>query len=144
MTEQLVDLSYFLVIGGITGTRENSMIKSLNRHQSQRSIILIAVIAITAIFFYFYRAEAQTNEFKGWFSIIWGDNQDDSTKTKYILTNDRGEDIQLVLDDTLMRSQGGILSFNRKYVAVQGSLATTSEEDGQDVVNVTSIVIIQS
>jgi len=75
----------------------------------------------------------------GWFSIIWGDGPEGATQMGYTLTNDSGV-TPLLLDETLAQSLGGVLSFDRKYVNVEGIWATPlSDEGATTVLNVSSI-----
>lgn len=86
--------------------------------------------------------EGQTRLQSGWLSIMWGDGLDGSSQTVYTLTDDNGQTTVLSLDETLAQSLGGVLSFNRKYVNVQGVWAAPiSERDPSTVLNVTSISI---
>jgi M6 family metalloprotease-like protein len=79
----------------------------------------------------------------GWFSIIWGDSKDGKEAVRYTLTEANGQTIELALDEETLRPQGGVLAFNRKYVAVQGSMAAAAQGQGAaDVLNVTSITLL--
>jgi len=74
----------------------------------------------------------------GWFSIIWGDSLEGTSQTVYTLTDDRGQTTILMLDETLAQSLGGVLSFNRKYVNVQGVWASPLTGHGTSIkLNVT-------
>ncbi len=81
----------------------------------------------------------------GWFSIIWGDAPDGTSSTIYTLTDDFGQTTGLLLDETLAKSQGEVLSFNRKYVNIQGVLpASYPAQSAFAVLKVSSISLAQS
>ena len=69
--------------------------------------------------------EGQPGSSSGWFNIIWGDGRDGGTETIYTLTDDGGQTTRLFVDQTLSRSVGGVLWFNRKRVNVTGVSATS-------------------
>jgi M6 family metalloprotease-like protein len=76
----------------------------------------------------------------GWFSIIWGDGPEGESQMGYTLTDDSGQATPLLLDETLAQSLGGVLSFDRKYVSVEGVWAAPlSDQGAPTVLNVTSI-----
>jgi M6 family metalloprotease-like protein len=76
----------------------------------------------------------------GWFSIIWGDGLDGKSQTLYTLTDDTGQTTLLSLDETLAQSSGGILSFDRRVVSVQGIWTTLlPSSDASARLKVTSI-----
>ncbi len=80
----------------------------------------------------------------GRFSIIWGDSRgptDVIPKTRYILTQDSGVSINLVLNDPIAGLEGGILSLNRKYVTVTGIWADVSAQGGNPDFHVTGISV---
>ena len=69
--------------------------------------------------------EGQAWSSSGWFNIIWGDGRDGGTETIYTLTDDGGQTTHLFVDETLSRSVGGVLWFDRKRVNVTGVSATS-------------------
>ena len=84
--------------------------------------------------------EGQPWSISGWFSIIWGDGHEGESQMVYTLADDSGQAIPLLLDETLAQSLGGVLSFNRKYVSVEGVWAAPlSDQGAPTVLNVTSI-----
>jgi hypothetical protein len=84
--------------------------------------------------------EGQAWSQAGWFSIIWGDGSEGETQERYTLTDDAGQTTTLVMDETLAQSLGGALSFDRKYVSVEGvSAAPSSDQGTSTIVNVSSI-----
>ena len=83
----------------------------------------------------------------GWFTILWGDghSNSDGKKTRYTLTDDTGKTTRLFVSDTVARSIGGVLSINRKRVAVKGSLASVPASGGSSsILKVSSIQILPS
>lgn len=50
----------------------------------------------------------------GWFHIIWND------RARYVLINDQGRSVELLLDEDLARPFGGPRAFNRKRVKIVG------------------------
>ena len=67
-----------------------------------------------------FPVERQRWSLSGWFNIVWGDGPEGATQTIYTLTDDSGEITPLFLDETLSRSVGGVLWFDRKKVNVEG------------------------
>jgi len=67
-----------------------------------------------------FPVEGQPWSLSGWFNIVWGDGPKGATQTIYTLTDDSGEITPLFLDETLSRSVGGVLWFDRKKVNVEG------------------------
>ena len=74
--------------------------------------------------------EGQPWSSSGWFNIVWGDGREGATETIYTLTDDGGQTIRLLLDETLSRSAGGVMSFDRKRVNVAGVWATSRIAQG--------------
>ena len=74
--------------------------------------------------------EGQSWSTSGYFNIIWGDGTEGATQTIYTLTDDSGQKTPLWLDESLSRSVGGILWFNRKQVNVAGVWATAISVQG--------------
>ncbi len=68
---------------------------------------------------------AEQVSLSGWLSIVWGDSRDESSIV-YTLTDEKGQETMLQLDETVAKKLGGVLKFNGKYVNVQGILATPS------------------
>lgn len=59
----------------------------------------------------------------GWFLVVWSDPQPDglpSNGPAYLLRDDSGRSIRLLLDADLLRSQGGVLALDRRRVTVTG------------------------
>jgi hypothetical protein len=76
----------------------------------------------------------------GWFNIIWGDGPDGASQMGYSLTDDGGQTTALLLDEALAQSLGGVLSFDRKHVSVDGVWAPPlSDQVAPTEINVTSI-----
>ena len=67
----------------------------------------------------------------GWFHIIWADRPSGShpePATRYILIDDQGQWIRLLLEESLVKPLGGPLALNRKRVKIMG--ARVSESPG--------------
>ena len=83
----------------------------------------------------------------GRFSIIWGDSKGPAEikpETRYILTQETGVSINLVLNDPIVGLEGGVLSLNRKYVTVTGIWADVSAQGGNPDFHVTGITLVPS
>ncbi|MCL7486899.1 MAG: hypothetical protein M8357_01830 [Desulfobulbaceae bacterium] len=65
----------------------------------------------------------------GWFSIIWGDSKDGKSSMIYTLTDEKGQQILLQVDEAVVRKLGGVLKFNGKYVNVEGTSAIPPENN---------------
>ena len=50
----------------------------------------------------------------GWFHVVW------NGEPRYVLVDDQGRWIELLLDEALVRPFGGPLAFNRKRVRIEG------------------------
>ncbi len=91
---------------------------------------------------------AQTDEdmsLEGWFSIIWGDGLPGTGETHevYFLTTLSGETTRLFINEELAQSAGGVLSLDRKFVAVQGNMpAQKSLAISSPTLQVTSISLL--
>jgi M6 family metalloprotease-like protein len=86
----------------------------------------------------------QTWSQSGWFSITWGDSTGGTSQAAYTLTDNSGQTTVLLIDERLAQSLGGVLSFNRKYVSVQGVWAAPLSAQGTStVLNVTSISLVR-
>jgi hypothetical protein len=91
------------------------------------------------------RAVAQAVSLSGHFHVIWENAPPDPTRgavveggARYVLIDDQGQWIELLLDETLI--EGGPLAFNRKRVRIEGAgvdapseQALVSPEQGQRV-----------
>jgi M6 family metalloprotease-like protein len=87
--------------------------------------------------------EGQTWSQSGWFSITWGDSTGGESQAVYTLTDNSRQTTVLLIDERLAQSLGGVLSFNRKYVSVQGVWAAPlSAQGAPTVLNVTSLSIV--
>ncbi|MBC8422418.1 MAG: hypothetical protein H8E01_00145 [Chloroflexi bacterium] len=72
----------------------------------------------------------------GWFTTIWGDPKPGPGGKPieiYMLTDDTGQSTQLLLNEELARSLGGILSLNRKRVIVEGKWVRPTVLETQSV-----------
>ena len=88
----------------------------------------------------------QIQSLSGWFSIIWGDNIDDSqSDVVYMLSDGKGQTTLLSINDSVAQSLGGLLGLNRKYVTVYGTQKPTSLND-QEITTflVTDISLVRS
>lgn len=78
----------------------------------------------------------------GWLNIVWGDGSEGQSETIYTLTDDNGQVTPLFLEETLSRAAGGILSFDRKRVNVEGVWAGPLSRQGEATgLKVTSIFL---
>jgi hypothetical protein len=59
-------------------------------------------------------AVGQQRTLSGWFHVVW------NGAPRYVLVDDQGQWIELLLDETLVRPFGGPLAFNRKRVRIEG------------------------
>ncbi len=90
-----------------------------------RKILLSGVIFITLLF-PIIPVHARSNEITGWFSVIWGDGapgSNTSPTSVLLLTDDNGQSTRIQLDETELEAAGGILTFNRRRVAIKGTWA---------------------
>jgi M6 family metalloprotease-like protein len=65
----------------------------------------------------------------GWFAIVWADPPRGVTEAPppvYLLFDDAGGSTRLMLDETQVAGQGGVLALNRKRVRVQGVVQETA------------------
>ena len=90
---------------------------------------------------------AAETSLEGWFATIWGDSRDGRSSTVYTLTDAKGQETVLQLDEAVAVRLGGVLQFNGKYVRVRGARATRSRAGAatgpvRRVVNVTSIALV--
>ena len=60
---------------------------------------------------------------EGTFITVWGDGSSDSTEThvRYFLATTKMDTIQLMIDDNLVTSLGGLITLNRRPVIVDGT-----------------------
>jgi len=92
-----------------------------------------------------FPAEGQPWTLSGWFNIVWGDGPEGVSEALYMLTDDSGQIVPLLLDETLSQSVGGVLWLDRKKVSVAGVWATSLSESGAATgLNVTSISLAPS
>jgi len=93
-----------------------------------------------------FPVEGQPPFLTGWFNIVWGDGPEGAKQTIYMLTDDSGQITPLLLDETLSRSVGGVLWFDRKKVNVAGVWATSLSVQGAatGLLSVTSISLAPS
>ncbi len=94
-------------------------------------------------------ASAQTSDtINGWFAIIWGDGYPSSGKEaiRYTVTDHNRHTTMLSMDKDTALPSGGILSFNGKYVEIQGERVSSLSDQGvtSEMLNVTSIVMLAS
>jgi M6 family metalloprotease-like protein len=76
----------------------------------------------------------------GWLSMLWGDGVSGNSQVAYTLSEDNGETVRLELENGLIRSWGGMISFNRRHVSVRGSWAAPrSGPYGTKVFNATAV-----
>ena len=93
-------------------------------------------------------AEAQTapdETLSGVFSVLWGDPQPgsgDEAQIRYMLTDDRGEETELLLDPRVARPAGGPLALNGEQVTVEG--ATVSDDQPLERVRVQEIQLARA
>lgn len=90
-----------------------------------RKILLSGVIFITLLF-PIIPVHARSSEITGWFSVIWGDGapgSNTSPTSVLLLTDDNGQSTHIQLDETELEAAGGILTFNRRRVAIKGTWA---------------------
>jgi M6 family metalloprotease-like protein len=88
--------------------------------------------------------EGQAWSQSGWFNVVWGDSTGGTSQAVYTLTDNSGQTTLLLIDERLAQSLGGVLSFNRKYVSVQGVWAAPLSAQGTStVLNVTSISLVR-
>ena len=96
------------------------------RFEYHKKLTAILIVLALSIGFSTITAFAQdTVTRSGWFTIIWGDSKDESSMI-YTLTDENGQRTSLRMDETVVKELGGVLQFNREYVAVQGSMASPS------------------
>jgi uncharacterized repeat protein (TIGR01451 family) len=64
----------------------------------------------------------------GWFTVIWGDGKPGSGANDqvYVLAQDDGQSIELLLSEELLQPLGGVLALNQKRVIVEGQWARTA------------------
>jgi M6 family metalloprotease-like protein len=65
-----------------------------------------------------------TDTFSGWLTVLWGDAEGggESPRRSYSLQSEQGSRIELQLNADLVRSAGGILNLDRRFVNVRGDL----------------------
>lgn len=91
--------------------------------------------------------EGQPASLSGWFNIVWGDGPGGATEMIYTLTDDNGQTTTLFLDEAFSQSVGGVLSFDRQRVNVEGVWGSSLSGSGRDPVTglyVTSISLPRS
>ena len=87
------------------------------------SLLLLLVTAISSAL----TPEDQVVSDSGLFVVMWGDplpGVDADPVSGYVLFPDRGETVELLIPDDLLRSLGGPLALNRRRVQVGGRLVT--------------------
>jgi hypothetical protein len=92
-------------------------------------------------------AAEQDTDVTGWLNIIWGDSEPGSniapTET-YVLTDDKGQWIEIVLDDQAQSSVSAA-SLNRKRVTASGQLqAGLSDSSGLPTLLARSLRVVQT
>jgi M6 family metalloprotease-like protein/uncharacterized repeat protein (TIGR01451 family) len=86
------------------------------------------------------RVEGQPGSQNGWLSVVWGDGPDGASQTILTLTDDNGRTTVLAMSETVARSLGGVLSFDRKYFTVRGIWAAPlGNQSTPTILNVTSL-----
>ena len=60
-----------------------------------------------------FPVEGQPWSLSGWFNIVWGDGPEGVSEALYMLTDDSGQIVPLLLDETLSQSVGGVLWLDR-------------------------------
>jgi len=89
----------------------------------------------------------QPTSLSGWFHILWEDPHSDSDQEptiKYLLIDDQGEWVELLLDGELVRPFGGPLALNRKRVTVVGRMVGLSFQSLQTQPQSGQVVQVQS
>ena len=100
--------------------------------------ILIATIGIGGI----GAVQAETNTLTGWFSVLYGDSQKGGTQNVYILTTDTGQKFHLAIDEELATKAGGVVSLDRKQVALSGRVQMTETFDKKQVIQVDNLSLL--
>ena len=87
-------------------------------------------------------SSTHVNVVSGWFNIIRGDSRNSSISkpvSRYILTNDAGESITLILSENVAGLGSGIQSFNHMYVTVEGIWSDAADNQINPTLQVTGI-----
>jgi M6 family metalloprotease-like protein len=85
-------------------------------------LVVVSILIFLPSFVWAYQSNSRTFDrslsSSGHFNIVWGDGKEGETQTLYTLTEDTGQVTPLLLDESLSRSMGGVLQFDRKRVNV--------------------------
>lgn len=107
-----------------------------------RFVLATALILVSIPILASAGVHAQTNTSTGWFSIIWGDPAPGSNlppTIQYFLTDDQGVTTELLLDEDVARSAGGVLSLQRQRVRVVGQNVQTAPDGTTSRIRVQTI-----
>lgn len=122
----------------------------------RKSLFFKGCLLLTALIMVFFALSASANvtyakdnragsdSLSGWFSILWSDAQSGSGQTEpiYMLTDESGATTLLQIDEGVSQLMGGALSYDRKFVRVQGEMAVSAQSSSdQPIIDVSSITI---